>query len=215
MLKLAALPYAHDALAPHISERTMRLHHGKHHRGYVEKLNVLVKDTVFESMALIDIVQASARDRQQRALFDNAAQAWNHAFFWHSMTPGGGGAPMGEIGDRLEEAFGGRQGLRDAFVEAAAGQFGSGWAWLVHDGAGTLAIETTGNAGCPVVAGKMPLLTCDVWEHAYYLDYQNDRAAFVEAFLDHLVDWDFATANLRLAEGTDWHDQTRAAGGAL
>jgi Fe-Mn family superoxide dismutase len=213
MFVLADLPYAHDALAPHISERTMQFHHGKHHRSYVEKLNAMVKDTVFENMDLVDVVQATGREAKQQALFNNAAQAWNHEFFWHCMSPGGGGEPSGDVAGLLRETFGAKhEDFHKAFVDAATGRFGSGWAWLVQNGDDTLGIETTANADCPLLQGKVPLLACDVWEHAYYLDYQNDRGAFVEAFLDHLVNWEFVAENLKAASSGGEHAQMRTAG---
>ena len=214
MFQLPELPYDYDALEPHISQRTIDVHFGKHHRNYVETLNELVKDTSFADKTLLEIIQVTAGNDRLRAIHNNAAQAWNHDFFWRSMAKGGGGRPAGEMVDRLFNSFGDDfEDFRSSFVAAAADRFGSGWVWLTLNSDGHLLIETTANAGNPVTEARMPLLTCDLWEHAYYLDYQNERAAFVSAFLDHLVDWDFATENLRLAEGTDWLDATHLAVG--
>jgi Fe-Mn family superoxide dismutase len=191
---LPPLPYAADALEPHVSRRTLEFHHGKHHKAYVEKTNSLTVGTPYEAMKLEDIMRGASAVGDQ-ALFNNAAQAWNHDFFWHCMKPGGGGMPAGEINERLGKDFGGYEQFRQAFLDAAVGRFGSGWAWLVQRN-GKLAVISTGNAGCPLVEGDACLLTCDVWEHAYYLDYQNRRSDFVSAFLDHLVNWEHASAQL-------------------
>lgn len=190
--ELPKLPYSLDALEPHISARTMEFHHGKHHKAYVEKLNSAIADTPYQKMALEEIIQKAAKQPDHAAVFNNAAQHWNHAFFWRCMKPGGGGAPGGELGRRIADEFGSLDGFRDAFLAAATSRFGSGWAWLVAD-AGKLHVISTPNAEPPMIHGRVALLTCDVWEHAYYLDYQNQRGRFVEAFLDKLVDWDFAT----------------------
>lgn len=200
-ISLPELPYAADALAPHMSERTLQFHHGKHHKSYVDKTNGLIEGTPHEGKDLYEIVVAAARDKDT-ALFNNAAQAWNHSFFWQCMTPNGGGAPEGDTMDALESAFGGLDGLKKEFREKATGQFGSGWAWLVlRDG--TLEVTSTSNAETPIVAGLNPVLTCDVWEHAYYLDYQNERPKFVDAFLDKLVNWDFVAEQLAASESTE------------
>jgi Fe-Mn family superoxide dismutase len=197
--ELPPLPYSIDALEPHISRRTMDVHYGSHHRGYVTKLNELIRDTRYETMNLEDVVRESWNNRREhQAIFNNAGQAWNHTFFWHSMTGDGGGAPQGELAVRLGHAFGGYDSFRQKFLQAATGQFGSGWIWLVLDGE-RLTIVSTGNAQTPLADGKTPLLTCDVWEHAYYLDYQNQRKAFVEHFLDHLIDWGHVEQRLRKA----------------
>lgn len=194
--ELPPLPYYTDALEPCISAQTMSVHHGKHHRKYVETLNRLIEDTRFADMDMIDIIRATHVDAAHRAVFNNAAQSWNHAFFWKSMTPDGGGAPAeSALTTAMTEAFGEPADFKDAFVTAATGQFGSGWVWLVAQPDGELAIETTANAETPLVGDTVPLLACDVWEHAYYLDYQNRRAEFVAAFLDHLVNWRFAAEN--------------------
>jgi superoxide dismutase, Fe-Mn family len=195
--ELPPLPYADDALEPYISAQTMSLHHGKHHRAYISKLNRLIHGTEFGSVDLIDIIRAIHDAPGQKALFNNAAQSWNHQFFWNSMKPGGGGAPSDTtLAIHMTEAFGEFDDFRDAFVSAATARFGSGWVWLVADPHGALSIETTPNAETPAIGERIPLVTCDVWEHAYYLDYQNRRADFVGAFIDHLVDWRFAAENL-------------------
>lgn len=198
--ELQPLPYPYEALEPHISRRTMELHHDKHHQKYVDTLNRLIADTRYADMALDDIMRQTAgkRGQQEQAIFNNAAQSWNHTFFWHSMSPEGGGAPPGELAAKLERAFGDYQRFRDTFLKTAAAQFGSGWTWLVLDG-DKLAITGTGDAQNPLVRGKIPLLTCDVWEHAYYLDYQNRREDFVAAFLDHLIDWQHVAMRLEKA----------------
>ncbi len=193
--QLPQLPYAANALEPHISQRTMEFHHDKHHASYVAKLNDLVEGKQYAKLELEEIILKSAKKREDRAIFNNAAQAWNHAFFWNGMIPAGGGEPAGEIATRLRDDFGSYEGLRQAFVDTAAGQFGSGWAWLVLDGS-KLAVTSTSDAMNPLVTGQVPLLTCDVWEHAYYLDYQNRRKPFVEAFFDNLVNWDEVQARL-------------------
>ena len=191
--KLPALPYAQEALEPHISARTLQFHHGKHHKTYVETLNKLIEGGKFADMSLEEIIRATAdaTDGAEKKIFNNAAQVWNHAFFWHSLSPHGGGEPNGDLLARIQKDFGGLDEFRAKFKEAAVGQFGSGWAWLVDD-KGKLAIVTTANAMTPIAKGQKPLLTCDVWEHAYYLDYQNERPKFVETFLRHLVHWHFA-----------------------
>ncbi len=196
--ELPALPYPETALQPFISADTMRVHHGKHHQAYVATLNKLVKDGPLASKPLEEIVRLTAGDKDESKVpvFNNAAQHWNHGFFWQSMKPNGGGAPAGELAQRLERDFGGLDKFKEMFQAAAVGQFGSGWAWLIAE-KNELKIMKTGNAMTPIASGKKPLITCDVWEHAYYLDYQNRRPDFVKAFLDHLVNWDFAAANLR------------------
>jgi Fe-Mn family superoxide dismutase len=187
------LPYDYDALAPHVSADTMHTHYDKHHATYVKKANELVKGTPFEHLSLEEIVVRSARDPQHRKIFNNAAQAWNHNVFWESMSPrGGDGARDRELARAIEQSFGSHAELTARFAKAAVEQFGSGWAWLVADDDNKLEIVTTGNADNPIVHGKRVLLTCDVWEHAYYLDYKNQRDAFVKMFLDKLVNWDRA-----------------------
>jgi Fe-Mn family superoxide dismutase len=193
--ELPPLPYAEDALAPVISSRTIGFHYGKHHRGYLVNLNGLVKNTPYEKMSLEEVVKAAAASPGQTAIFNNAAQVWNHTFYWNGMKPGGGGKPGGEIGKGIEKDFGGYENFRKEFVNAALGQFGSGWAWLATDGK-VLKVVKTPNADNPMTQGLKPLVTIDVWEHAYYLDYQNRRKDYVEAFLDRLVNWSFAERNL-------------------
>ena len=195
-LTLPPLPYALDALEPHISRRTLAAHHGSHHAAYVEKTRVLTQRTPLESASLEDIILASAS--QHSALFNAAAQAWNHTFYWNSLRPGGGEA-HGAIAQRIEECFGSQRAFSQQFVTTAGDQFGSGWAWLVLD-AGRLRIMATSNAETPLVSSAVPLLTLDVWEHAYYLDYQHRRLDYIAAFLAHLVNWDFANRQLALAE---------------
>lgn len=194
-LTLPTLPYALDALEPHLSRRTVATHHGRHHAAYVEKTRALVQRTALEDASLEEIVKASVGNSE---LFNAAAQAWNHAFLWHSMRPGGGGPARGAIAALIEESFGTHTAFCKAFVTAAGDQFGSGWAWLVLDGS-RLRIVATSNAETPLVTGLVPLLTIDVWEHAYYLDYQNRRLDYIAAFLAHLANWEFANHNLACA----------------
>ncbi len=193
--ELPPLPFAKNALEPHISARTFEFHHGKHHQAYVTNLNNLVKDSPLASQSLEDIIRATAKDESKVGVFNNAAQVWNHTFFWNSMKPAGGGQPPAAVASAINGAFGSFDKFKDEFKQAAATQFGSGWAWLVADG-GKLKVTKTANAVNPMSVGQTALLTCDVWEHAYYLDYQNRRPDFVAAFLDHLVNWDFVAANL-------------------
>jgi len=192
------LPYSEAALEPYISTETLRFHHGKHHETYVTTLNDLVKGGSFASKSLEEIIRLTPneKDGSKIAIFNNAAQSWNHAFFWQSMKPNGGGAPSSELAQRIERDFGGLEKFKEQFLSAAVGQFGSGWAWLVAD-KNELKVVKTGNAMTPIAHGQKPLLTCDVWEHAYYLDYQNRRHDFVQAVVDRLFNWDFAAANLR------------------
>jgi Fe-Mn family superoxide dismutase len=194
--ELRPLPYARDALAPHMSKETLDYHYGKHHKGYVDKLNALIKDSDFKNENLETIITAAKDTRGAAALFNNAAQVWNHDFFWRSMDPDGGGEPGGVLANRIVASFGDFETFQKAFAEAATGQFGSGWAWLVQEKDGKLAVVSTPNAVPPFVNGLKPLLTCDVWEHAYYIDYRNDRGAFVHKFLDRLVNWAFATERM-------------------
>lgn len=191
---LPPLPYGKNALEPHMSARTLEFHHGKHHKAYVDALNKLASGTPFEKAKLEDVVKESFKDKKNIAIFNNAAQAWNHNFFWHCMRPNGGGAPRGDLAKRIEHDFGTLDAFKSQFKEAATAQFGSGWAWLIEDG-NKLAIAKTANAENPLALGQKALLTCDVWEHAYYLDYQNRRGDMVQAFLDHLVNWDFVAKN--------------------
>ncbi|RMB08648.1 superoxide dismutase [Eilatimonas milleporae] len=196
--ELPALPYAQDALEPHISANTLSFHHGKHHNTYVVNLNKLVEGTEYDGKSLEDIMKATAGQADKAGIFNNAAQVWNHTFYWHSMSPNGGGSPSGDLAAKIDEDFGGYDAFADAFKAAGATQFGSGWAWLVLDG-GKLAVVKTPNAECPLTDGAVPLITMDVWEHAYYLDYQNARPAYMETFLDKLVNWEFAARNLAAA----------------
>jgi len=190
---LPPLPWAENALEPVTSARTISFHYGKHHQAYVDNLNKLVAGTELDGKSLEEVIAAVAGDPARAGVFNNAAQVWNHTFFWQSMKPGGGGAPSGALADKITATFGGLDAFVEQFKTAAVGRFGSGWAWLVLDG-GALKIVTTPNAEMPAPPVK-PLLTCDVWEHAYYLDFQNRRPDFVQAFCDSLVNWDFAAAN--------------------
>ncbi len=192
-ISLPDLPYAVDALEPHVSATTLEFHHGKHHKAYVDKLNAAIAGTAYESQSLEEII-AAAQDAGDAGIFNNAAQTWNHTFLWHSMTRHGGGKPTGELADAIEASFGDLDGFKAQFKQAAMGQFGSGWAWLVRTGEG-LEIVTTGNAETPLTGASTPLLTLDVWEHAYYLDYQNRRDAYIDTFLGELVNWEFAARN--------------------
>lgn len=196
--ELPALPYPETALEPFLSADTMRFHHGKHHQAYVTTLNSLVKDSPYASKSLEEIIHLTAneKDDSKTPIFNNAGQHWNHTFFWRSMKPNGGGTPPGELAQRIERDFGSLEKFKDMFQKAAVGQFGSGWAWLIAE-KNELKIMKSSNAMTPIAIGKQPLLTCDVWEHAYYLDYQNRRPDFVRVFLDRLVNWEFAAANLR------------------
>jgi Fe-Mn family superoxide dismutase len=197
-IKLPKLPYAMDALEPHMSTETMEYHYGKHHRGYVDKLNTLIEGTRFQDMPLEQIIVA-ARESSEIDILNNAAQAWNHAFFWQCLSPKGQSEPVGRIRDLIEDEFGGIDKFKEKFRAAATSQFGSGWTWLVLD-SGKLRIMSTSNAESPIGTHMTPLLTLDVWEHAYYLDYRNERARYVDAFLDRLIDWKFALDNARVAE---------------
>ncbi|MFS8781592.1 MULTISPECIES: superoxide dismutase [unclassified Synechococcus] len=196
--ELPALPYPADALKPYMSAETFSFHHGKHHAAYVANLNKLIEGTDLANKSLEEIIKATFGDPNKAGIFNNAAQVWNHTFFWESMKPGGGGAPTGPIADKINADFGGYDKFAEAFKTAAATQFGSGWAWLVLDN-GTLKVTKTPNAENPLVYGQTPLLTLDVWEHAYYLDYQNRRPDFISAYLEHLVNWDAANARLAAA----------------
>ncbi len=188
--ELPSLPFAKDSLGEHMSAETLNFHYGKHHQGYVNKLNAAVKGKPEAEKSLEDIIRSS-----EGGLFNNAAQVWNHTFFWNSMKPGGGGTPSGDLLDAINRDFGGVDGFKDQFAKTAAGRFGSGWTWLIVDG-GKLSVVDTANADTPIRTGHAPLLTIDVWEHAYYIDYRHARPDFIKSFLDHLINWDFATANL-------------------
>lgn len=188
--ELPPLPYAQDALAPHISAETLEYHYGKHHQTYVTNLNKLVEGTEFEQAPLEDVIMKS-----DGGLFNNSAQVWNHTFYWNSMRPDGGGAPDGAVGEAIDVAFGSYDDFRAKFAEAATTQFGSGWAWLVDSGSG-LEIMKTSNADLPMKHGAKALLTIDVWEHAYYIDFRNARPNYITTFLDSLVNWDFVAGNM-------------------
>ncbi len=190
-ITLPNLPYTQNALEPHITANTLSFHHGKHHNAYVTNLNKLIPGTEFENLSLEEIIKKSSG-----GIFNNAAQIWNHTFFWHSMKPNGGGAPSGKIADKITADFGSYEKFREEFVNAATTQFGSGWAWLVLDKSGKLKVIKTPNAETPLTTGDKPILTIDVWEHAYYLDFQNRRPDYINTFLDKLVNWDFANQNL-------------------
>ena len=198
---LPELPYAKDALAPHISSETLDFHHGKHHNAYVVKLNELVADTEFAGKSLEEIILATAGDAGKAGIFNNAAQIWNHTFYWHSMKPNGGGAPTGALAEKINADFGSFEKFAEEFKNAGATQFGSGWAWLVLSKDGTLKVTKTPNAELPLTDGDTPLLTMDVWEHAYYIDFRNSRPNYMGAFLENLVNWDFAAENLAKAQG--------------
>jgi len=192
-IELPGLPYAIDALEPHVSSRTLEFHHGKHHRAYVDKLNAAIAGTAYEGLSLEAIVSAS-HEAADSGVFNNAAQIWNHTFLWHSMSPSGDGELEGPLSEAITNRFGDLAGFRDAFKKSALGQFGSGWTWLVRTAEG-VDIANSGNAETPLTDGVTPLLTLDVWEHAYYLDYQNKRDAYIDAFLTKLINWEFAARN--------------------
>ncbi|WER46626.1 superoxide dismutase [Fe] [Cupriavidus sp. WKF15] len=187
--KLPPLPYAHDALAPHISKETLEFHHDKHHQTYVTNLNNLIKGTEFENATLEEITKKSSG-----GIFNNAAQVWNHTFYWDSMKPNGGGQPTGALADAINAKWGSFDKFKEEFTKTAVGTFGSGWAWLVKKADGSLDLVSTSNAATPLTTDAKPLLTCDVWEHAYYIDYRNARPKYVEAFWN-VVNWDFASKN--------------------
>ncbi len=193
--ELPELPFAADALEPHISASTLGFHHGKHHAAYVTNLNNLVKDTDLAGKSLEEVIMAVAGDADKAAIFNNAAQVWNHTFYWNCMKPGGGGAPTGAIADKINQDFGSYKEFAAEFKNAGMTQFGSGWAWLVLDG-DRLKITKTANADLPMAHGQKAILTADVWEHAYYIDFQNRRPDYLSVFLENLVNWDFANANL-------------------
>lgn len=183
--ELPTLPYAKNALAPHISEETLEFHYGKHHKTYVDNLNNLVPGTEFEGQTLEEIIKTSAG-----GIFNNAAQVWNHTFYWHCLSPNGGGEPTGELADAINAKFGSFENFKEEFTKTSVTTFGSGWGWLVKNAAGELELASTIGAGNPMTDGKTPLLTCDVWEHAYYIDYRNARPAYLKAYWE-LVNWDY------------------------
>jgi Fe-Mn family superoxide dismutase len=194
---LPDLPWAKDALEPLITAKTISFHYDKHHRAYVDNLNKLLSETPSAKvLSLENVIVESMGNAERTAIFNNAAQVWNHTFFWKSIKKGGGGLPTGTLLDRIKSDFGSFDKFKTAFVAAGVAQFGSGWVWLVEEGK-TLKIVTTSNANTPIAQGQNPLLTCDVWEHAYYIDYQNRRKDFIQAFVDHLVNWEFAESRLK------------------
>ncbi len=194
-ITLPELPYARNALVPHISEETLNFHYGKHHNTYVVNLNKLIENTDLDGKSLEEIIQISANDNSKIGIFNNAAQVWNHTFYWNSMSPNGGGKPSGAVLAKIEEDFGSYEEFAIQFKNAGATQFGSGWAWLILED-GKLKITKTANAQTPLTTNAKPLLTMDVWEHAYYLDYQNARPSYMDVFLEKLVNWDFVAQNL-------------------
>jgi len=197
---LPPLPYDYDALKPHMSERTLHCHYDKHHKGYVDKLNQLSEGTEFEQQMLEGVIRDTFGEDAHQDLFNNAGQVWNHTFFWLSMKPGGGGEPDGRARRLIDKHLGGHARFRSSFIDTAVGRFGSGYVWLVLAD-GKIKVTSTPNAVTPLTGEAVPLLNCDLWEHSYYLDYQNDRGGFIKAFLDHLVDWEMV--NIRLAEHLD------------
>ncbi|RZJ84796.1 MAG: superoxide dismutase [Fe] [Massilia sp.] len=188
--QLPALPYAKDALQPHISAETLEYHHGKHHQTYVTNLNNMIKGTEYENMSLEEIIQKSTG-----GVFNNSAQVWNHTFFWNCMSPNGGGAPTGKVADAINAKWGSFDKFREEFNKSALGNFGSGWTWLVQKTDGSVDIVNTSNAGTPLTTTDKPLLTADVWEHAYYIDYRNARAKFLDAFWN-VANWEFVNHNM-------------------
>lgn len=192
---LPPLPYEQNALEPHISANTLSFHHGKHHKAYVDNLNKLIDGTPLANASLEEVIVAAAKDPAKAGIFNNAAQVWNHTFYWNSMKPNGGGLPSGDLAKKIDKDFGSFEAFKEAFKQAGATQFGSGWAWLVLEG-DKLKVTKTGNADLPLVHGQKAILTMDVWEHAYYLDYKNRRPDYISTFLDKLVNWDFAAQNL-------------------
>ncbi|MBZ0087619.1 MAG: superoxide dismutase [Fe] [Thermomonas sp.] len=190
-IELPALPYSHNALEPHISAETIDFHYGKHHQGYVTNLNKMIEGTEFADLDLVSIIR-----KAQGGMFNNAAQVWNHSFYWNCLKPGGGGEPTGKLLDAINAAFGSFAKFKEEFTKTAVGTFGSGWAWLVQRPDGALALASTPNAATPITGQDTPLLTCDVWEHAYYIDYRNARPKYLDAFWN-LVNWDFATAQMK------------------
>jgi Fe-Mn family superoxide dismutase len=192
--ELPALPYDYTALEPHISKSTLEFHHDKHHAAYVTNYNNAVKGTDLDNKTLEEVIKHIAGDASKQGLFNNAAQSWNHSFYWNCIKPNGGGTPTGALADKINADFGSFEKFVEAFKSAGATQFGSGWAWLVLDN-GTLKVTKTPNADNPMTAGQIPLLTMDVWEHAYYLDYQNKRPAYMDTFVSSLINWDFVAEN--------------------
>ncbi len=196
--ELPTLPYDYTALEPHISKSTLEFHHDKHHASYVSKYNAAVEGTDHDSKSIEEVIKAIAGDASKQGLFNNAAQAWNHSFYWNCMKPGGGGKPTGALADKINADFGSFDKFVEEFKNAGSTQFGSGWAWLVLDN-GTLKVVKTLNAENPITSGQTPLLTMDVWEHAYYLDYQNSRPGYIDTFINNLINWDFVADNMAKA----------------
>lgn len=190
-IELPALPYDRTALEPHISGETIDYHYGKHHKAYVDNLNKQIEGTEFEAMDLEEIIR-----RSQGGMFNNAAQVWNHTFYWNCMKPGGGGAPSGKLAEAIDKAFGSFDAFKEEFTKTAIGTFGSGWAWLVQRADGSVALASTSNAATPLTGEDTALMTCDVWEHAYYIDYRNARPKYLEHFWN-LVNWDFIAGNMK------------------
>lgn len=190
-IELPALPYAKDALAPHISAETLEYHYGKHHKTYVDNLNKLIEGTDLADKDLVEIIRSA-----QGGVFNNAAQVWNHTFYWNCLSPEGGGEPTGKVADAINKAFGDFAKFKDEFTKTTVGTFGSGWGWLVQRADGSVGLASTSNANTPITGDDTPLLTCDVWEHAYYIDYRNARPKYVEAFWN-LVNWDFVASNMK------------------
>ncbi len=196
--ELPPLPFDYTALEPHVSKSTLEFHHDKHHAAYVNNYNNMVKGTDMESKSIEEVIKATYNDSSKAGIFNNAAQAWNHTFYWNCIKPSGGGQPSGELADKIAADFGSFDKFKEEFKAAAATQFGSGWAWLVLD-KGTLKVTKTSNAENPVAMGLTPLLTIDVWEHAYYLDYQNKRPDYIETFISSLINWDFVAEQMKKA----------------
>jgi len=184
-----------DALAPHLSQETLEYHYGKHHKAYVDNLNKFAEGTKYATMSLEEVIKASAGQASEKKIFNNSAQVWNHTFFWSCMKPGGGGEPKGALAEQIKSKWGGYPAFKEAFAKSAVGNFGSGWTWLVKKGDGSVDIVNMGAAGTPLTTGDTPLLTIDVWEHAYYIDYRNQRPKWAETFLTSLANWDFAGKN--------------------
>ncbi len=193
-----ALPYAETALEPYMSAKTLSFHYGKHHVAYINNYNNLVAGTPFDTLSIEEVIAQSASDPQKIGIFNNGAQAWNHSFYWNSLTPNGGGEPAGALAEKITQDFGSFEKFKEELKAAAATQFGSGWAWLVLDG-NTLKVVKTGNAQTPLTSGQKPILTIDVWEHAYYLDFQNRRPDYVASVIDNLLNWEFAAENFKKA----------------
>jgi Fe-Mn family superoxide dismutase len=197
--ELPPLPYDYTALEPYISKKTLEFHHDKHHAAYVNNFNAAAKGTELDALPIEAVIKSVAKDPAKATVFNNAAQAWNHTFYWHSLKANGGGQPTGELAKKIDADLGGFAKFTEAFKQAAATQFGSGWAWLVLEPSGKLAVTKTSNADTPIAHGQTALLTIDVWEHAYYLDYQNKRPDYIATFLDKVVNWEFAAKNLSKA----------------